>query len=135
MSTKGYIFANCICVQIHFRHISLRKKKDPTQHCTTYYLYTTANPHIEQYVDVRLHAHTPLLYCDIRGMPITSIVTSRRNRVAKTNAFARISLRLFLYLSSFLPNFSNHDLLAFLFPFSLSRVCTQPVVDGSFLRP
>lgn len=52
-----------------------------------------------------------LLHRDIRGMPITSILTSRCNHIAKTNAFARISLHLFLG-SSFRPNFSNHGILA-----------------------
>ena len=113
MSRKNYIFANHICVQIHFRHISLRKKKDPTQHCITYYLYSTAIHTLNNMCTCCMHVYR--CYTDIRGMPITSIVTSRCNRIAKTNAFARISLCLFLYLSSFLPNFSTTIFSSFCF--------------------
>lgn len=94
--------------------------------------------HLTACVRAAAPAHTPLLYRDIRGMPITFIVTSRCNRVAKTNAFVPESRCVFLRLSTFLPNFSSHVLLSLLsvlsFPLFL-RVCTHPVADEGFLRP
>lgn len=96
-STKLHFSPTRICTRNpSLPYIFTCSKKDPTQHCTMYYLYP---PLLHTYTAV--YIQTPLLHCDIPGMPITPIATSQCNHVAKTNAFARISLHVPLSLLSF----------------------------------
>lgn len=96
-STKLHFSPTRICARNpSLPYIFTCSKKDPTQHCTMYYLYL---PLLHTYTAV--YIRTPLLHCDIPGMPITPIATSQCNHVAKTNAFARISLHVPLSLLSF----------------------------------
>jgi len=94
-------FSQTVSVQIHFRHVSLQQKGYnialriicipllPTQFDNS---CTCGCMHIH-------HCYT------VTSAECLSLPSSRCNRVAKTNAFARISLRLPSLLFSFLPDF------------------------------
>lgn len=98
--------------QIHFRHISLREE-DTTPH---YLYFAVTHAHANTYDNLctcsctHIHSRYTVAFA---GCLSLSVVTSRCNHAAKTNAFARISLRLPPTL--FFPaQFLDHDLLAFL---------------------
>lgn len=95
-STKLHFSDSYLCAKSIFAIYLYLQQKGPD---TALHYVLPVSPHY--YTPTRLYIHTPLLHCDIPGMPITPIATSQCNHVAKTNAFARISLHVPLSLLSF----------------------------------
>lgn len=118
------IFANHICAPNPFSSYIFTQQKGHNIALPVFHCYTHTHTRVRARNNVCMYVHTLLLHCDIRGMPITSIVTSLCNHVAKTNAFARISLRLLptlFFPSQFLePRSSRLSVFRVLFLFLAS---------------